>query len=141
MELWELEARESIRHTIATYTAAGDKGQLEGMAACFTPNGLMKIGDDEPIIGRDAIVATMKAVLPSERRPTHAHHHVSSTLFSRVDPEGVDSSSYFTVMTDCGPDHWGAYRDRFVPEGGQWLIASRKIRVYGFAEDSYFRPT
>jgi hypothetical protein len=141
VEMWEWIVRESVRQTIAACTAAGDRGRFADMAACFADDGVLQLDGAEPVQGRDAIVAMMQRVVLPEARPTHAHHHVSSTYFSHVTPDEVETSTYFTVMTDCGADHWGAYRDRFVPDGERWLLASRSIRVYGFAEHSYFRPT
>ena len=101
----------------------------------------MQVGTDEPLVGRATIANILDQVPPSERVPTHAHHHVSSTHFVKVTPDEVDAWSYFTVMTDCGPDHWGRYRDRFVPCEGRWLLESRRITVDGFSSGSYFRQT
>lgn len=140
MEAWELVIREAVRQTISDYVVAGDRRRLTDLAACFTADGTMQVGMDDPLIGRTAIVDNLGRVLLAERVPTHAHHHVTSTHFASVAPDGVDAWSYFTVMTDCGADHWGRYRDRFVPVEGRWLLASRRITVDGFAEGSYFRP-
>lgn len=139
MESWELVIREAVRQTISDYVVAGDRRRLVDLAACFTEDGTMQIGQDDPIVGRTAIVETLDRVLPSERVPTHAHHHIASTHFAGVSPDGVDAWSYFTVMTDVGADHWGRYRDRFVPAEGRWLLASRRITVDGYADGSYFR--
>lgn len=141
MELWELEAREAVRRTIGAYVNAGDQRKLVELAACFSDDGVMQVSGDEPLQGRAAIVSSLEAVLPSKRLPSHAHHHVTSTFFSSVSREAIESSSYFMVVTDCGPDHWGRYRDCFVPADGGWLLASRRITVDGFAPDSFFRPT
>lgn len=141
MEPWEAAIRESVRQTISDYVVAGDRRRLVDLAACFTEDGSMQVGKDAPMVGRSAIVDCLDQVLPSERVPTHAHHHVASTHFASVTAVAVDAWSYFTVMTDCGADHWGRYRDRFVPADGRWLLESRRITVDGFAADSYFRPT
>lgn len=141
METWELLVRESVRHTIAAYNAAGDRGRLADLAACFTLDGSLVIGDDAPLAGRDGIVRGLEAVVTADPHPSHVHHHVSSTAFASVARDEVRSSSYFTVMTDCGVDHWGTYRDRFVPVEDRWLLAERRVRVYGFSEGSYFGPT
>jgi hypothetical protein len=141
MEPWELAIREAVRQTISDYVVAGDRRRLQDLAACFTEDGTMQIGEADPLVGRAAIVENLDRVLPSERVPTHAHHHIASTHFARVTPDGADAWSYFTVMTDIGADHWGRYRDRFVPAEGRWLLESRRITVDGSAADSYFRPT
>ena len=36
-KLWELEIRESVRQTLADYTAATDRFDLRALAACFAP--------------------------------------------------------------------------------------------------------
>lgn len=141
MEPWEVAVRESVRETISDYVLAGDRRRLVDLAACFTEDGSMQVGEGEPLVGRTAIVDNLDQVLPSERVPTHAHHHVTSTHFASVTPDAVDAWSYFTVMTDCGADHWGRYRDRFVPAEGRWLLEARRITVDGFAAESYFRPS
>jgi hypothetical protein len=140
MEQWEVAIRESVRHTISSCVVAADRRRLAELAACFTEGGSMQIGDEEPLVGRVAILESLGRRLPSARVPTHAHHHVTSTHFESVTPEAVDAWSYFTVMTDYGPDHWGRYRDRFVAAEGRWLLESRRITVDGFAAESYFRP-
>ncbi len=35
MQMWELETRESVRQTLADYTAATDRFDLGALAACF----------------------------------------------------------------------------------------------------------
>ncbi len=37
--MWELEIRESVRQTLADYTAATDSFDLKALAACFAPRG------------------------------------------------------------------------------------------------------
>jgi hypothetical protein len=56
---------------------------------------------------------------------------VSSVL---IDVQGTDeatSASYFFVITEHGPDHWGRYRDDFVRVGEEWLFKRRRVRVDG----------
>jgi hypothetical protein len=37
--------------------------------------------------------------------------------------------SCYTVFSDIGLDHFGRYRDRFVPVGDRWLIAHRIVTM------------
>ena len=142
MDTAQLEVRESVRQTLADYTAATDRFDLAALAACFSPEGVLEFtGGAEPLIGPAAIEAGLRAAMakepdPSRRTPTHVRHHVSSIRFSAVQPDRVEVGSYFAVHTDIGLDHWGRYRDVLVPLGGRWPFAHRRISVDGFAADS-----
>ena len=37
METWELAIRESVRQTLADYTAGTDRNRIDDVAACFAP--------------------------------------------------------------------------------------------------------
>jgi hypothetical protein len=139
VEPWELVAREEVRHTISSYTFGGDRGRLDELAACFTPEGVLQIENDDVSVGREAIITRLGRVVAMERHPTHMHHHVSGVHFRSVTPSSIDVSSYFLVVTDIGTDHWGRYRDRFVPVGDRWLIEHRQVRTDGYADRSAFR--
>ncbi len=142
MQAWELEIRESIRQTLADYTAATDRFDLRALAACFGPEGVLEFtGGAAPLTGPAEIEAGLGAALntppdPSRRKPSHVRHHVSSIRFGSVAADRVEVSSYFAVHTDIGLDHWGRYRDVLVPVDGQWLFAHRRISVDAFSADS-----
>ncbi|MGE2734220.1 nuclear transport factor 2 family protein [Mycolicibacterium vaccae] len=142
MQMWEIVARESVRQTLADYTAATDRFDLPALAACFAADGVLEFtGGARPFTGPDEIVSGLGAALtaPSDAqrpKPSHVRHHVSSVRFSSVAADRVEVSSYFAVHTDVGLDHWGRYRDVLVPVAGAWLFAHRKIGVDGFADDS-----
>ena len=142
MLLWELEIRESVRQTLADYTAATDRFDLRALAACFAPGG-------RPGVHRRRRTAdgsggdrgrTWRAMTRDPDRiraaPTHVRHHVSSIRFGSVARDRVEVSSYFAVHTDIGLDHWGRYRDELVPVDGRWLFARRRISVDAFSPDS-----
>lgn len=145
MDTWELNVRESVRQTLADYTAATDRFDLRGLAACFGPDGVLEFtGGAQPLTGPEAIatglgVAMSKEPDPARPAPTHVRHHVSSIRFGSVAKDRVEVSSYFAVHTDIGLDHWGRYRDVLVPLNGRWLFAHRRITVDAFAADSLMR--
>jgi len=139
LEHWELVAREEVRHTISAYTFGGDRGRLDELAAAFTPDGVLQIGDDDVSTGRDAIVERLSRVVAMDRHPAHMHHHVSGIHFRSVTPTRIEVASYFLVVTEIGADHWGRYRDRFEPVADRWLLAHRRVTTDGFAPDSSFR--
>lgn len=142
MESWELEVRESVRQTLADYTAATDRFDLRALASCFGGDGVLEFtGGAEPLRGPAEIEAGLGAAVarPSQlarRAPTHVRHHVSSLRFGAVARSRVEVSSYFAVHTDIGLDHWGRYRDVLVPVSGRWLFAHRRISVDAFAAES-----
>lgn len=145
MDAWELEVRESVRQTLADYTAATDRFDLRGLAVCFASDGVLEFtGGAHPLAGPGEIEAGLRAAMsddpdPARQPPTHVRHHVSSIRFGSVARERVEVSSYFAVHTDIGLDHWGRYRDVLVPLNGHWLFAHRRINVDGFAADSLMR--
>ena len=76
MMLWELEIRESVRQTLADYTAATDRFDLRALGACFAPNGVLEFtGGTEPLLGPAAIEAGLLAAMTREpdRKGTSAH--------------------------------------------------------------------
>lgn len=142
MEAWELEVRESVRQTLADYTAATDRFDLRALAACFSDDGVLEFtGGAAPLTGPAEIEAGLAAAVrkpghPERPAPTHVRHHVSSIRFGSVGRDRVEVSSYFAVHTDIGLDHWGRYRDVLVPANGRWVFAHRKIGVDAFAAES-----
>lgn len=141
MQGWELVLRESVRQTLADYTAATDGFDLGALAACFVPEGTLEFtGGGDALVGRAGIEAGLAAQLsgprPAGRSPRYVRHHVSSIRIFEVEAQRAEASSYFVVFTDVGVDHWGRYRDVMVPYDDRWLFVSRKIRVDGFSSDS-----
>jgi hypothetical protein len=138
-DLWELDARERVRDTIAAYHEGGDRYRLAELAACFTEDGVLEIRGRERAEGRDAIVELLSG--PWEVPPPdgfYVRHHVSSVRIESVTPEEARSTAYFFVLTPVGPDHWGRYRDTLVPVGERWLFRHRFVAVDGYAPDSIF---
>jgi hypothetical protein len=55
-------------------------------------------------------------------------HVLANIRFVEITPERALVSSYFTVFTEIGLDHYGRYRDVFVPaDDDQWLIEHRLV--------------
>ncbi len=137
MEQWELIAREAIRHTIASYTYCADRGRFDDVTELFAPDGALEvIGIGGALAeGRAAIRAFFGGVgsdVHSTAPPGRMQHHVASTIIDTLRDDGATASSYFTVMTGAGVDHWGRYRDRLVPAGdGRWLFAHRLVHTDG----------
>jgi hypothetical protein len=143
VEIWELSVRESVRQTLADYTAGTDRYRLDDVAACFAPGGALSFTGGTRSVGPAAIAAGLATQVGGFRAGpvplTHVRHHISSVCFGSVSPDRVGVSSYFLVLTDIGVDHWGSYRDVLILFDGRWLFASREAIVDGFSENSLMR--
>ncbi|OBG65532.1 nuclear transport factor 2 family protein [Mycobacterium sp. E735] len=138
MENWELVARERIRDTLARYNWAGDAGDVAGLAETFCADGVLEIRGLEPLRGRSAIVSFLGGVnvdRPSNVQPI-VRHNLTNLLFTELTRDSAQVSSYFTVLTHAGLDHFGRYRDTLVPDGDAWLIRHRKVSTDWAAPDS-----
>ncbi|MFF1732080.1 nuclear transport factor 2 family protein [Streptomyces sp. NPDC058247] len=132
MESWELAARESVRDTIARYAHAGDRFRLRELAECFTSEGVLEIKGSHRAQGREAIVSMLGDDVGASRPARDGffvRHFVTNIHFDAVTRHRIDTSAYFMVLTDRGPDHWGRYRDAFEPVGTDWLLAHRLAAV------------
>jgi hypothetical protein len=56
-----------------------------------------------------------------------------------ITPDEAGVSAYFAVFTPDGPDHWGRYRDVFVPSGDRWLLKHRTARVDSAIPGGWYR--
>ena len=152
MELWELVARERCRDTLAQYTHAGDRYQLDDFAGAFCEDGALEIRGQPPLVGRAAIVERFGGATAAQQAQGVAaaarasgavrrvvRHTVTNVRFESVSESEATVASYFTVFTEIGLDHMGRYRDRLVPVGDRWLIAHRFVSTDWRAPDSVFR--
>jgi hypothetical protein len=142
MDIDELIARESIRHTLAAYNHFGDRGQLAQLAETFTPDGTFEItrntngGAVGRVQGRENIVAMLGGLVESGApqantapgAPAYIRHCATNVLIT-VHDGYAEAASYFAVITSRGLDHWGRYRDTLVPYEGRWLISERQVRL------------
>jgi uncharacterized protein (TIGR02246 family) len=143
MEIWEPVVRESVRQTLADYTAATDRNRIADVAGCFAPDGVLTFTGGDPMVGPEAIEAALCTQVDRFAAGpvplTHVRHHVSSVRFGVVTPDRVEVSSYFLALTNIGVDHWGRYRDVLVPANGRWLFAAREAVADGFSPASLMR--
>lgn len=140
MEMWELVAREQIRDTLARYNWSGDAGRLDSLAETFCADGVLEIRGFEPLRGRPEIVAFLGGVTGNiavnvDVKPV-IRHNVATVLFTGLTRDQAHVSSYFTVFTHIGLDHFGRYRDTLVPDSDTWLIKHRKVSTDWAAPNS-----
>ena len=140
METWELIAREAIRETLARYAHCADSGRFGDLANLFAEDGVLEIDGREPLVGRVVIVKFLgntKASLGSTLERPYIRHHTSSVSIELHDERTASSRSYFLAITECGPDHWGRYRDDLALVDGRWLFGKRRVKVDGHSPTSW----
>lgn len=139
MELWELVARERIRDSLARYSWSGDALRLEELALAFCEDGELEIRDRAHLRGRAAIVRFLgggaepagddarRAARTASSGRRIVRHNLTNVRFLELTPDRATVACYFTVVTEIGLDHYGRYRDTFVPVGDEWLIRHRFV--------------
>jgi ketosteroid isomerase-like protein len=133
----ELAAREAVRESIARYAHAVDHGKFEAAAACFAEDGVLDIRGSGRQAGRAAIAELFAGAgrkLASASTNAFVRHHVSSIAIDVDVTSGrAAATSYFFVVTEIGPDHWGTYRDELTRDdaSGNWLFSIRNVTVEG----------
>jgi len=140
VEMWELVAREQIRDTLARYNWSGDAGRLDGLAETFCADGVLEVRGLAPLRGRSEIVSFLGGVTSNvavnvDVKPI-VRHNVANVLFTELTLDEAHVSSYFTVVTHIGLDHFGRYRDILVPDSGTWLIKHRNVSTDWAAPNS-----
>lgn len=143
MQLWELVARERIRDTLARYNWSGDALRLDDLAQTFCEDGELELRSDEPVRGRAAIVELLGGAVAAPNAAAQAsgikrivRHNVTNIRVTDVCPDEARVACYFTVFTEIGLDHYGRYRDVFVPVGDDWLIRHRFVSTDWSASES-----
>jgi hypothetical protein len=139
----QLLAREAIAHTQSVYNTEGDRGRLDGLLATFTDDGVLEL-DRGVFTGRAEIRAALSPAVDAKRTEAGAdggprvflRHNLTTRRIEFRGPAEADAWTYFFVMTPVGLDHCGVYVDRFVQQGDQWLIASRRVKIDWRAENS-----
>ncbi|MGV0838159.1 nuclear transport factor 2 family protein [Mycolicibacterium thermoresistibile] len=144
MQMWELVARERIRDTLAGYNWAGDAARIAELTQTFCADGELEVRGMDTVRGRAGIAAFLGGVAdPAGAASADAppikrivRHNLTNIRFVEVTPERVRVESYFTVLTEIGLDHYGRYRDVFVPVGEEWLIQRRFVATDWAASES-----
>ncbi len=128
--------RDAIRSLLAQYTYNGDRGRLSGLAACFAADGVLEFPGGAGT-GPEGVTAALSQGEASPAR-TFVRHHTTNPLIE-VSGDTATVRSYFSVVSDNGPDHAGTYDDRLVRTLEGWRFAHRRVRIDWQAESSVFR--
>lgn len=141
MDVEEAVAREAIRATLSRYNLSGDRGDLEGVAACFTEDGVLEVPGSFTARGRREIVEHLHApvaTLRSQAARALLRHHLGT---HGVHFEGLQRArcwTYFTAFTEVGPDHMGRYVDRVRKVDEEWLLSHRRVVVEWWSPQSRY---
>ncbi|AXE66253.1 hypothetical protein BBF93_04955 [Hyphomonas sp. CACIAM 19H1] len=129
--------RMAIADLIASYTINGDRGKLDGLAACFAPDGVLEF----PGASAKGPAEIFRTLSSGPRNPslTLVRHHLTSSLIEFETDETATGRTYFQVCSDAGLDHIGVYADRFVRLDDGWRIARRHVRIDWQSPGSLFR--
>ena len=137
MDLVELLAREEIRATLARYNLSGDRGRIDELAACFSEDGVLEVDGEWTARGRDEIRARTGQVAKQgvgDAPPGLLRHHLSTQGIELESASEARAWTYFTAITENGPDHCGRYVDRLVKRDNGWLLAHRRVAIEWRAE-------
>jgi hypothetical protein len=124
------EDRAALLELFARYANAIDSGDAVACAECFTANGILRVGEGKPVVGRESLQRfTVKWRAAFDGVPRHVSWHVV------LRPENSDrvrgtASAAVLATTGSGTSvvFCGGYQDRFQrsPDGA-WLIAERLV--------------
>lgn len=124
-------------HELLSRAAYGlDEHDLGKIEACFAPEANMIVriaGQDDvgPFEGREAIMELMSASIAAQ---TDKRRHVVSNIFFEAEDEAAAKvvSNLTLFATENGENKLvttGAYRDKVIKVGDDWLIADRDLSL------------
>jgi ketosteroid isomerase-like protein len=122
--------RAAVLDLYARYANAIDSGDAVACAECFTANGVLRVGEGKPVVGRDGLrrfaVAWREAF---DGVPRHLSWHVLLRQEQSDLVRGTASAALLgTTRAGTSIVFSGGYEDRFErsPDGA-WLIAERLV--------------
>jgi uncharacterized protein (TIGR02246 family) len=130
IDLGYLEDRLAINDLFVRYTTALDRGDVETLVDCFTPDGSL----DSPAVGRHAGHAEIRAFAERFARFHQGGaqlRHVISNLAAEIDGDHATATCYLlNVLTRDGKSQLlapGRYECELVKSDGQWRFRRRVV--------------
>jgi hypothetical protein len=132
-----IEDRLAIEDLFAAYSWALDTGDPDALAMCFAPDGraIEEVFEDPDIWeGREGVRALGRHYRDAVGFPGR-QHHVSMPRYQMTAPDRVNAQA-FVFVTECQGEppmvlrFAGYYLDEIVKLDGEWLFASRTIRLW-----------
>ena len=117
----------AIGNTIAAYSLAGDRHDVQELARCFTEDGVLE-APTQTLRGRAEIVRGLSQ--SRERwRSSFVRHHITTTWIDVTGPDDAVGRVYFFVVSEDGFDRGGIYSDEYRRVEGRWLIRIRLVTL------------
>lgn len=109
---------------INLYALFNDEARWDEVAALYAPDGVMTrpTAPDQPIVGRDAILAAFRARAPRTTR--HVCSNIVIDVESATSARGRSAMLLFTSADK--PPLVGGFEDRFALTGDGWRFAERR---------------
>ncbi len=129
--LEEVLDREHIRDLLARYCERLDEYDIEGVAACFAEDAVTDYGAGRggEVRGREAIAERIR----QGQAPFRRTHHQLGQVRIRLSGNHADVTSYQMTWHELESGRKDLvclrYVDRVVRDGGEWLIAYRRVEV------------
>ena len=143
MDIWELTGSRRNQGQPGPIQLVGRCDAALELAESFCEDGELELRGSAPVRGRGAIVEFLSGAVASPNATAEAasvkrivRHNVTNIRFTEMTPQQARVACYFTVFTEIGLDHYGRYRDLFVPVGDEWLIRHRFVSTDWHAPES-----
>jgi ketosteroid isomerase-like protein len=132
------DARSAIADVRHRYCWAYDDGDADALAALFTPDGVIDLGDWGRFEGPAAIAEGIRAQVVAPGEPPATLHTLSVPV---IDVDGDRADGNWDVVVyhrpragDVHPVRFvGRYFDTYRRIGGQWMLASIRLEQFWFA--------
>jgi len=123
------EDKLAVLDLIARYNNAIDNREADAWAATFVEEGRFEVVGGPVMTGRDALVAYVRGLPPSDSR-----HWTTNTIIEGTDTEAT-VRCYLAMMGAGGISITGRYSDTAVRVGDSWKFRERRVTVDGFRGD------
>ena len=116
-------AEHDCARLIALYANLNDEARWDELAALYVEDGVMArpTAPDDPVIGRDAILAAFKA-----RAPRTTRHICSNVVIDVEGPATARGTSAMLMFTGEGVPLVGSFHDRFCLTLDGWRFVERR---------------
>lgn len=130
--------KQEIQEVLARYLRAADRGDADGLAACYLPDAT----EDHGGVYTGTAAGYVENIRPVLTHPKGRTMHCMSNVLIDLDGDTAHAESYVVtfsaVRTPDGPGHsfvGARLLDRFERRDGRWGIAHRRL-VWEFSHDA-----